>query len=187
MSISILNTRFFGNLDKSLKYHVNGGYLRRYTHPHKWSGKVWDMSDMTAFRKNFKAISLKYQPAHVKFIHNQQPLEDQQHQQSPVKDANLKISAQHASHERKTSIISALPPEPKQSKKHKNHAQHHPEGQPTKQISFCFMHWAACSMPWATKLMYYPATLQSPQWHSTDGNWGTNANWLVSTPSCVKI
>ena len=92
MSISILNTRFFGQLDDHLKYHVNGGYLRGYTQSkHKWSDKVWDMINMTAFGKNFKSISLTHQPAHLKFIHNQLPLGDRQYQQSPVKDENLKL------------------------------------------------------------------------------------------------
>ena len=45
---------------------------------------------MTAFGKSFKAISLKHQPAHVKFIYNQLPPGDQQYQQSPVKDTNRK-------------------------------------------------------------------------------------------------
>jgi hypothetical protein len=57
MSISILNTRFFGKLNKHLKYHVNGGYLRGYTQSkHKRPDKVRDMIDMTAFGKNFKAL-----------------------------------------------------------------------------------------------------------------------------------
>jgi hypothetical protein len=77
MSIFILNTRFFGKLDEHLKYHHNGGYLRGYTQSkHKWSDKVWDMIDMTAFGKNFKAVALNHQSAHVKFIHNQLPLGD---------------------------------------------------------------------------------------------------------------
>ena len=55
ISISIHNTRFFGNLDKQLQCHVNGGYLRRYTQSkHKWSGKAWDIIDMTAFVKNLR-------------------------------------------------------------------------------------------------------------------------------------
>jgi hypothetical protein len=71
MSISILHTRFFGELNDSLKYPVNGGYLHGYTQSkHKWSDKVWDMMDMTAFGKFFKSISLNHQPAHVKFIQN---------------------------------------------------------------------------------------------------------------------
>jgi hypothetical protein len=69
MSISILNTRFFGKLVEHLKYHVNGGYLGGYTlSKHKWSDKVWDM---ITFAKNFMSISLNHQLAHVKFIHNQ--------------------------------------------------------------------------------------------------------------------
>ena len=52
-----------------------------------------------------------------------------------------------------------------------------------KSSSFCFMHWAAWLMPWPMHLMHYPSTLHSPQWHSADDDWGTNANWLASTPS----
>jgi hypothetical protein len=92
MSISILNTRFFGNLDEHIRYHVNGGYLREYTQSrHKWPDHVWDMIDMTAFGKNFKAIPLKHQPSHVKFIHNQLPLGDKKYQRSDVKDEKLKL------------------------------------------------------------------------------------------------
>jgi hypothetical protein len=92
MSVSILKTRFFGNLDKLLQYHINRGYLCRYTQSkHKWSDKVWDRINMTAFGKNFMAIALKLQPAHVKFIHNKLPLRDRQNQRSIVKDANLKL------------------------------------------------------------------------------------------------
>jgi hypothetical protein len=82
MSISILHTRFFGKLDNQLKYHVNGGYLFGCTQSkHKWSNKVWDfLIDMTMFRKNSKSTSLNHQPAHIKFIHNQLSLGDQQHQ-----------------------------------------------------------------------------------------------------------
>ena len=77
MSNSILNTRLFGILCKHLKNHVNGSYLHGYTQSkHKWSDKVWDMIDMTAFGKNFKAVALNHQSAHVKFIHNQLPLGD---------------------------------------------------------------------------------------------------------------
>lgn len=40
MSISILNTRFFGNIDEHIRYHVNGGYLRGYTQSRQqWSQK----------------------------------------------------------------------------------------------------------------------------------------------------
>ena len=62
MSCPILNTRFFGDLFKHLRYQVNGGYLCGPTQSkHKWSDKLWDMIDMTAFGKNFKVISLKCQ------------------------------------------------------------------------------------------------------------------------------
>ena len=41
ISISILQTRFYGNLDEHLRYHINRGYLRQYTQTrHKWSDKV---------------------------------------------------------------------------------------------------------------------------------------------------
>ncbi|KAI2511592.1 hypothetical protein MHU86_2846 [Fragilaria crotonensis] len=75
ISISILQTRFHGNLDEHLRYHINGGYLRQYTQTrHKWPAKVWDTIDMTALGRNLKAIPLNHQPAHLKFVHNQLPL-----------------------------------------------------------------------------------------------------------------
>ena len=47
---------------------------------------------MATFGKNFKVIPLKHQPAHLNFIHNQLPLEDQLNKRSStVKDANLKL------------------------------------------------------------------------------------------------
>jgi hypothetical protein len=91
MSISILNTRYYGNVDDHIRYHINGGYLRCYTQGrHSWSDKVWNMIDMEAFGRNFKVIPLKHQPAHAKFIHNQLPLGDRLYQRSAVKDDNLK-------------------------------------------------------------------------------------------------
>jgi hypothetical protein len=92
MSISILNTRFYCKIDEHIRYHVNGSYLRKYTQTrHNWSDKVWDMIDMNAFGRNFTAIPLKHQPAHLKFIHNQLPLGDRQYQRSTVKDDLLKL------------------------------------------------------------------------------------------------
>ena len=50
-----------------------------------------EMSENGAAGDSFLWISLNHQPAYVKFIHNQLPLGDRQHQQSPVKDENLKL------------------------------------------------------------------------------------------------
>jgi hypothetical protein len=92
MSISILTTRFYYKLDEHIRYHVNGSNLCNYIQTrHNWSDKVWDMIDMNAFGRNFKAIPLKYQPAHLKFIHNQLSLGDRQYQRSTVKDDLLKL------------------------------------------------------------------------------------------------
>ena len=75
---------------------------------------------MTTFGKNFKAIPLKHQPAHVKFIHNQLRLSNQQYQQSPI-NANTQDTRGNLP------SFSTLPPELQPSKQHKNHAKHHPE------------------------------------------------------------
>ncbi|KAI2512440.1 hypothetical protein MHU86_1893 [Fragilaria crotonensis] len=90
MSISILKTRYYGNVDAHIRYHINGSYLQGYTQArHHWTDAVWNMIDLEAFGKYFKAVSLKHQPAHVEFIHNQLPLGDRLFQRSAVKDENL--------------------------------------------------------------------------------------------------
>jgi hypothetical protein len=53
------------------------------------------MINMEAFGRNFKAIPLKHQPAHLKFIYNQLPLGDRRFQRSAVKDDNLKQCQQY--------------------------------------------------------------------------------------------
>ena len=92
ISIIIDKTRFYGNIDENIRYHVNGSYLKAYLqHRHHWSDSVWHLIDITAFGRHFKTIPLAHRPAHLKFVHNHLPLGDRNYKHSAVKDLQLKI------------------------------------------------------------------------------------------------
>jgi hypothetical protein len=91
ISVMILKTRFYGNIDTNIRYHINGSYMKAYLQRrHSWTEHVWNTIDITAFGRHFKQISLAHRPAHLKFVHNQLPLGDRKFLCSPIKDMNLK-------------------------------------------------------------------------------------------------
>ena len=64
ISIIIDKTRFYGNIDENIRYHVHGSYLKAYLqHRHHWSDSVWHLIDITAFGRHFKTIPLSHRPA----------------------------------------------------------------------------------------------------------------------------
>ena len=92
MSITIHKTRYHGNLDANLRYHINGGYLRGYLqHLNSWSHSVWNTIDFCAFGRNLKRIPLAHTPAHLKCVHNQLPLGIRKFQLSTVNDPTLRL------------------------------------------------------------------------------------------------
>ena len=92
ISITILKTRYAGNINVNIKYHINGSYMKTHLqHSNKWSESTWATIDMTAFGRHFKRISLKHKNAHLKCIHNQLSLGVRQFQCSPVADPLLKL------------------------------------------------------------------------------------------------
>jgi hypothetical protein len=92
ISISISKTRFYGNIDDDLRYHINGSYPKDYLKgKHHWNETTWNTIDMTASGRHFKTIPLAHRPAHLKFVHNQLPLGDRKYIYSAIKDVNLKV------------------------------------------------------------------------------------------------
>ncbi|KAI2499411.1 hypothetical protein MHU86_15056 [Fragilaria crotonensis] len=92
ISIVINKTRFYGNIDANIRYHINGSYLKDYLQiRHHWSEFVWNLIDLRAFGRHFKTITLAHRPAHLKFVHNQLPLGDKKYRCSVVKDPKLKV------------------------------------------------------------------------------------------------
>jgi hypothetical protein len=91
ISITILKTRYSGNFDSNLRYHINGGYLRGHLQStNNWTDTVWNTIDMNSFGRNMKRIQPSHQQAHVKLIHNQFPLGLRKFQHSVVADVSLK-------------------------------------------------------------------------------------------------
>ena len=92
ISIQILATRYYGNIDDNIRYHINAGYLKAYLQErNKWSEKIWTTIDIQSFGTHFKTIPLKHRPAHLKYVHNQLPLGDRKYQRSVIKDLAVKL------------------------------------------------------------------------------------------------
>ena len=92
ISIQILATRFYGNLDVNIRYHINAGYLKAYLQDrHQWSEATWGTIDINSFGTHFKTIPLKHRPAHLKYVHNQLPLGHRKYQRSAIKDPAVKL------------------------------------------------------------------------------------------------
>ena len=92
VSISITKTRYYGNLDANLRFHINGGYLRNFLQTkHQWTNAVWDTVDFPAFGRNLKSIPTKHKVAHLKFVHDLLPLGVHAHQRAKIEDPKLKI------------------------------------------------------------------------------------------------
>ena len=91
ISIQILNTRYYGNIDENLRYHINAGYMKAYLQQqHAWTETTWNTIDFPSFGRFFKTIPLKHRPAHVKFVHDELPLGAKQFKISTIPDPNLK-------------------------------------------------------------------------------------------------
>ena len=92
ISITILKTRYPGNINMNLKYHINGGYMRRYLqHSNKWADTTWTTIDMVSFGRHFKQIPMNHKSAHLKLIHNQLSLGTRKYKCSPVDDLALRL------------------------------------------------------------------------------------------------
>ena len=75
VSISINKVRYYGNLNANIRFHVNDAYLRNYLQTkHKWTNKQWDKVDIPSFGRHLKKLPPKHHPAHIKFVHDLQPL-----------------------------------------------------------------------------------------------------------------
>ena len=103
ISVTILNTRFYGNIDNNIRYHINGSYMKAYLQRRNaWSETVWNFIDIKAFGRHFKQITLAHRPAHLKFVHNQLALGDRKFMCSVVQDINLKICPCCLTHDKDT-------------------------------------------------------------------------------------
>ena len=58
---------------------------------HTWTETTWNTIDFQSFGRHFKTIPLKHRPAHVKFVHDQLPLDARKFKISTIPDPNLKI------------------------------------------------------------------------------------------------
>ena len=75
ISVTINNVRYASKIEANLRYQINGGYLRNYLqNAHKWSNSTWEMINLPAFGRHLKSLPLPHHTAHLKFIHNKQPL-----------------------------------------------------------------------------------------------------------------
>ena len=57
---------------------------------HKWANKPWDKIDIPSFGRHLKKLPPKHQPAHIKCVHDLQPLGMTNFRQSKIRDPTLK-------------------------------------------------------------------------------------------------
>ena len=92
VSISINGRRLTSKIDEAIRFHVDGYPMRIYLqHKHSWSDKVWDSIDFYLFGRHFKKLKPSAQTAHMKVVHDQQPLGKRRLQQSSIQDPVLQL------------------------------------------------------------------------------------------------
>ena len=100
VSITISKTRYYGNFDTSIRYHINGSYLRLHLqHRNHWSDNTWNLIDMHSLGRLLKRIPLAHRPAHLKLLHDQLPLGHSKYKCATVKDKNLRLCPCCTTHE----------------------------------------------------------------------------------------
>ena len=92
ISISLNGRRLTGKIDEAIRYHVDGYPLRQYLqHKHSWDNKVWDSIDFYLFGRHFKQLTPQEHTAHMKVVHDQQPLGKRRFQQATIKDPAFQL------------------------------------------------------------------------------------------------
>ena len=76
ISMTINNLRYASNIDGSLRFQINSGYMQQYLQEkHGWLNATWDTINLPAFGCHLKILlPLSHHTAHIKFVHNKQPL-----------------------------------------------------------------------------------------------------------------
>ena len=87
ISISINKQRLVGNVEASIRYHVDGYQLRQYTQAkHQWSNKTWSCIDFEAFGRFYKGLTAHDQDAYTKFMFGHQSVGTTRYKTAKVKD-----------------------------------------------------------------------------------------------------
>jgi hypothetical protein len=92
VSLSIQGVRITSHLDSCIRFHINGYHLRQFLQKkRKWSDSTWETVDFESFGRHFRRLSPSHQIAHMKLVHDQQPLGKRRHRIAPVKTESLKL------------------------------------------------------------------------------------------------
>jgi hypothetical protein len=92
VSLSIQGVRITSHIDSCIRFHINGYHLRQYLQEkRKWSDSTWDSVDFESFGRHFQRLSPPHQIAHMKFVHDQQPLGVRWYRIAPAKTESLKL------------------------------------------------------------------------------------------------
>jgi hypothetical protein len=92
ISITINKIRYASNIEDNLRFHINGGYLRKYLQQkHSWTDSTWDTINLPAMGRFLKTLPLNQHTAHIKFIHDKQPLGNHKLRLAPIKDPAVSI------------------------------------------------------------------------------------------------
>ena len=71
ISLTINGTRYPGNLEANLRWHINGSYLKLYLQKRKgWNESVWQTIDFHNFGSHFRSLSPTHQVHQSKFVYD---------------------------------------------------------------------------------------------------------------------
>jgi hypothetical protein len=92
VSLSIQGVRITSHIDSCIRFHINGYHLRQYLQKkRKWSDSTWETVNFDSFGRHFRRLFPSHQIAHMKLVHDQQPLGKRRHRIAPVKTESLKL------------------------------------------------------------------------------------------------
>jgi hypothetical protein len=92
VSISINGRRLVGNIESSIRYHINGTYLRSYMQSkNAWSDRTWESIDRESFGIFYCKLSQTEQDYCTKALFNQLHVGTNRYKTATIKDPNLKI------------------------------------------------------------------------------------------------
>ena len=73
--VTINKNRYSSNIDANIRFQINGGYLRQYLQAkNNWSNTTWNNINLPALGRHLKKLPLAHHTAHLKFVHDKQPL-----------------------------------------------------------------------------------------------------------------
>ena len=99
ISIAIQGSRLSSNIADTIRYHVNGYYIRQYIQSKKqWKDATWNLVNFPAIYRYRRTLSSSDQHWLLKVMHEQLPIGRQRVRTAQVPDENLTVSMLYKVH-----------------------------------------------------------------------------------------